>query len=84
MIHTNRPRGTLAALQPGETARVRCVRGPQAARERLRELGFLPGTAVTCLLESPMGDPRAYRVRGIVLALRARDAEAVLLEGDRP
>ena len=84
MIHTHRAGGTLAALRPGETGRVRCVRGPQAARERLGELGFLPGTAVTCLLESPMGDPRAYRVRGIVLALRARDAEAVLLEGDLP
>ena len=68
---------TMDTLSPGESGRVRAVREP--LRERLTELGLLPGTRVDCLLESPMGDPKAYRIRGIVLAVRARDAAAVTL-----
>ena len=71
------PARTMAALSPGEGGRVRAVRGP--LRERLGELGLLPGTRVDCLYTSPMGDPKAYRIRGIVLAVRARDAAAVTL-----
>ncbi|MEA4823407.1 MAG: FeoA family protein [Clostridiaceae bacterium] len=48
-----------------------------ALRRRLRELGILPGTQVRCILESPLGDPRAYRIRGVVTAIRARDARGI-------
>ena len=50
-------------------------------RRRLLDLGFVPGTAVRCLGESPAGDPRAYRVRGSVIALRQRDAALVRMAG---
>lgn len=73
---------TMDALSPGEGGRVRAVRGP--LRERLGELGLLPGTRVDCLYTSPMGDPKAYRIRGIVLAVRARDAAAVTLDRVQP
>ncbi len=72
---------TLAGLMPGAYGFVRDIRAPEAMRERLAELGLLPGTRVDCLFESPMGDPRAYRIRGIVLAIRAADAAAVTLDG---
>ena len=41
------------------------------------DLGFTPGAGVTCLFAAPSGDPRAYMVRGSVIALRRADAALV-------
>jgi len=67
----------LAALQEGETARVEKVDGQSEMCRRLRDLGLIPGTKVTCLGKSPAGDPTAYLIRGAVIALRAADAKSV-------
>lgn len=48
-------------------------------RRRLQDLGMVPGAFVECVGISPLGDPAAYRIRGAVIALRRRDAQAVLL-----
>lgn len=43
-------------------------------RHRLLDLGILPGTMMTAELISPSGDPKAYRVRGSLIALRREQA----------
>jgi DtxR family Mn-dependent transcriptional regulator len=48
-----------------------------AARRRLLDLGFVPGTVVGVEFVSPVGDPTAYRVRGSVIALRRKQADQV-------
>ena len=68
---------TLFELPVGESARIRRLNLTGGMRERLHELGFLPGCEVCCLLESPLRDPRAYRVCGTVIALRGRDARQI-------
>ena len=45
---------------------------------RLAALGMIPGTTVACLYDSPSGDPKAYLIRGAAIALRRKDAGAVL------
>ncbi len=70
---------TLADLQPGERAVVRELSARGEMRRRLQDLGFVNATRVSCVLSSPLGDPRAYRVRGTVIALRRRDAATVLI-----
>ncbi len=65
---------TLAALQEGEHARVQALRMSGAVRARLQDIGLIPGTEVECVLVSPAGDPKAYRIRGAVIALRMQDA----------
>ena len=66
----------LSELPPGREAVVLglspACRG--AARRRLLDLGFVPGTVVGVELVSPMGDPTAYRVRGSIVALRRSQA----------
>jgi DtxR family Mn-dependent transcriptional regulator len=47
------------------------------ARRRLLDLGFTPGAEVTPVLTTPVGDPRAYRVRGTLIALRNEQARSV-------
>jgi DtxR family Mn-dependent transcriptional regulator len=47
-------------------------------RRRLLDLGFTPGTRLRPVLQTFVGDPRAYRVRGTTIALR-RDQAAVVI-----
>lgn len=44
---------------------------------RLYDLGFTPGASVECLFAAPSGNPRAYLIRGTVIALRNSDAAAI-------
>lgn len=71
----------LSDLQPGERAEIAglspLIRG--LARDRLLNLGFVPGTAIEIAMVAPSGDPVAYRVRGAVIALRRAQAERVLI-----
>ena len=65
---------SLDQLFPGSKALVKDVAAQGTMRRRLQDLGFVPGAQVECLGKSPLGDPRAYRIRGAVVALRGRDA----------
>jgi len=48
-------------------------------RRRLLDLGFTPGTRLRPVLETFVGDPRAYRVRGTTIALRRDQASVVIV-----
>lgn len=73
---------TLDRLPFGETARVlqisRRARPPE--RRRFMDLGILPGTQIEVELNGPVGDPRAYRVRGSVIALRKEQARMIAIQ----
>jgi DtxR family Mn-dependent transcriptional regulator len=47
-------------------------------RRRLLDLGFTPGTHVRSEMRTFAGDPRAYRVRGVLIALRREEARQIL------
>ena len=70
----------LSALREGESAYVTEVNAGPAMDRRLTDLGLVRGTRVTCVLCSPAGDPRAYLIRGALIALRRADADGVALE----
>lgn len=50
------------------------------AGRRLKDLGLVKGTKVKCVLKSPLGNPKAYKIRGAVVAIRDEDASAVSVE----
>lgn len=66
----------LSGLKIGQHGKVLglspACRGPE--RRRLLDLGFVPGTEVIAEMQSPGGDPTAYRVRGTLIALRTEQA----------
>lgn len=69
----------LSALAAGESAVVfeldeEC-RG--FTRRRLQDLGLTPDARVEVALKNPFGDPRAFRVRGTMIALRRQQADHV-------
>jgi len=49
-------------------------------RQRLLDLGFVPGTRVWVYLISPLGEPVAYHVRGSHIALRREQSDKILVE----
>ncbi len=71
---------TLDLLQPGERTILRELNNQGSMRRRLRELGFVEGTSIQCVGRSPGGDPKAYLVRGTVIALRRDDCKFVLVD----
>ncbi|WP_172327663.1 FeoA family protein [Mangrovicoccus sp. HB161399] len=54
---------------------------PEEMERRLIEMGFIEGVEVSVIHEGPFGrDPIAVRVGGSTVALRRRDAMAILTE----
>ena len=49
-------------------------------RRRLMDIGLVEGTTVECVRKSPAGDPKAYLIRGAVIALRNEDAATIIME----
>lgn len=68
---------SLLSLGEGDTARVGTLQTAGLTRRRLLDLGFTPGARVQCLFSAPSGSPRAYMIRGTVIALRSGDAENI-------
>ena len=71
---------TLLDMAPGQAVQVSGLNAKGSGRRRLLDLGFVPGTRITIVRKSPLGDPVAYRVRGATIALRNCDARQVLVE----
>ena len=71
---------TLGDAAIGVTVRVLRLETRLGMRRRLQDIGLTEGTLSTCLFASPSGDPRAYLVRGAVIALREEDAKTIFVE----
>ena len=79
--HRRRPEGSrrlseLAEGQAGEVVELDAdCRG--FSRRRLLDLGLTPRARVSVELNNTFGDPRGYRVRGTMIALRRRQADQI-------
>jgi Fe2+ transport system protein FeoA len=70
---------TMADLRRNEEATLDRIDLPAELAERLMELGFVPGHAVSAVHSAPSGDPRVFRVDGTEIALRRETAVHMLL-----
>jgi ferrous iron transport protein A len=70
----------LSELAVGTAAVVREFPKQGSAFLRLREMGLMPGTALTLVRLAPLGDPLEIKVRGYNLTLRKTEAEHILVE----
>lgn len=71
----------LVELKKGEHAEVvaisRSCRGQQ--RRRLLDFGIVPGSVISTEIESLGNDPRGYKVRGAIVALRNKTAKQIFV-----
>ncbi len=71
---------TLKEILPGDFAAVKEIITDGDMRRRLLDIGLIPGTRVECIGKSPGGDPKAFLIRGAVIAIRAEDAAGIIVE----
>ena len=71
---------TLNEIMPGDFATVKEIITDGDMRRRLLDIGLIPGTLVECIGKSPGGDPKAFLIRGAVIAIRAEDAAGIAVE----
>ncbi len=77
---------TLNDLKVGEKCVVKEVSSECSLHRRFTDIGLIEDTNVECVGMSPAGDPKAYLIRGAVIAIRNEDCRCVLAElcgGDR-
>ena len=73
----------LDTLTTGESGIVCTLPEEPYLRVRLSSLGLIPGTRITMVNTSPLGDPKAYFFRGSFIALRHKDAENILIKSEK-
>jgi Fe2+ transport system protein FeoA len=76
-VEKERREMTLSNLKPGQVGEVTEVRAHGAIRQRLLDMGILPGAIVKVERLAPNGDPVWIRLQGSQLALRRHEAESV-------
>ena len=75
-------RGTIMGIQPPPARAADAIDGAELER-RLLEMGFVEGARFEVLHEGPLGaDPIAVKVDETRVALRRRDANALIVETD--
>ena len=67
-------------LAIGQTATIIGFRDESAYVERLRSLGLVRGTQIEVVRTAPLGDPVELKLRGFRLAIRAREADCLIIE----
>jgi ferrous iron transport protein A len=71
----------LSELKPGECGRVAGLGPGSAVRQRMMDLGILPGAVLRLERVAPTGDPLWVRLRGYHVTLRRSEAAAIVLDG---
>ncbi|MDK2972237.1 MAG: DtxR family transcriptional regulator, Mn-dependent transcriptional regulator [Candidatus Sumerlaeota bacterium] len=75
---------TLDRLALHQAGRILALGLEGAERRRLLDLGFVPGARIEVELENPLGNPRAFRVLGGVVALRTEQAARITIALENP
>lgn len=67
-------------MEVSQTGIVRKVTASGEMGRRLREMGIVPGVAITVQGRAPLKDPVAIKVRDFVLTLRNNEADHIIVE----
>ena len=71
---------SLADMKVGELCIVKEISVCGDMNRRFIDIGLIEGTRVQCVGESPAKNPKAYLIRGAVIAIRREDCKEILVE----
>lgn len=71
---------TMNVLEVGQSAEVVKLNTKGDMRRRFMDLGLIEGTAVACVGQSPAGDPKAFLIKGAVIAIRQEDSSTIAVK----
>ena len=74
-------KNTLNELKKGDKAIIKELKVEGSMKRRLLDIGLIKNSIVECVLESPLKDPKAYWIRGALIAIRDNDAKKIIIEG---
>ncbi|MBR6509931.1 MAG: ferrous iron transport protein A [Clostridia bacterium] len=69
-------------LKVGEKAVVSEILTDGAMRRRFIDIGLIKGCLVKCVGISPFKNPKAYLIRGAVIAIRNGDCADIMVSGE--
>lgn len=70
------PLSKLELNTPGYIKEINC---DDSIKRRLLDLGLITNTKIVPILKSVAGDPVAYEVRNIILAIRKQDSDKIIV-----
>ncbi len=70
----------LNELKMETRGKIKEIKCQENIKRRLLDLGFIKGTSIKPVLISPLGEPRAFEVRGTLIAIRKEDTEKIEIE----
>ncbi|MEG0026110.1 MAG: FeoA family protein [Bacilli bacterium] len=73
---------TLKRSKLGKTVIIQKLNLEEIIKRRLLDIGLTPNTKITCILNSPGGDPRAYLIKGTLIAIRNENANKIIVKED--
>jgi len=71
---------SLSDLKVGELCTVEKISNCGNMQRRFIDIGLIEGTTVECVGASPAKDPKAYLIRGAVIAIRSEDCAGILVK----
>lgn len=71
---------TLNELKLSEKAIVKNISELSSMRQRFIDIGIICGAKIECVLVSPGKNPKAYMIKGAVIAIRDEDAKFIYIE----
>ena len=70
----------LSQLPLNKNGRIDEIKCDEGIKRRLLDMGLVKGTNIVPILVSPSGDPRAFLVRGTIIAIRKEDAKHIKIK----
>lgn len=70
----------LIELNLYQVAKISCINCNKTLKSRLAVLGITEGAKITYYQNSPLGSPKIYRVRGVLIAVDNEVAKNILVE----
>lgn len=67
----------LNKLPLNENGKIEDIKCEETIKRRLLDLGLVKGTNIVPILVSPSKDPRAFLIRGSIIAIREEDAKQI-------
>ncbi len=67
----------LSDLNLNETCQIQKINLPSNQKKHLQDIGIIEGNQITCVLKSPFNDPKAYKINGIIIAIRQSEASQI-------
>lgn len=70
----------LSQLELNKIGVIEDIKCEETIKRRLLDMGLVKGTKIVPVLTSPSKDPRAFEVRGTIIAIRQEDAVKIDIE----